>query len=226
MSESGPVIDFYFDFISPYSYLTATRLDAFSREHNARFVWLPVNLPKLIKLSGNTPPTMIRNKAIYSLRDLKRWTEFLKVPFRMIRPGSFDSRPAMRIALDGDDRARFSLAVFEAIWSGRIDPIRPDWLQQVAAQYDLSRAWLKRQDDRLEQITVQALEAGAFGVPTFICSRTAQRNVFRAGSYGLSGPCRRCDKPAPAQLTIRQPLTTSMRRGTRITSPCSRSGSA
>ena len=33
-------------------------------------LWEPVNLPRLIKLSGNTPPTTVRNKAKYLMRDL------------------------------------------------------------------------------------------------------------------------------------------------------------
>jgi 2-hydroxychromene-2-carboxylate isomerase len=76
--------------------------------------WDFVNLPKLINLSGNTPPATIKNKALYSLRDLKRWAQYLDVPFKMIGPGTFDSRPAMYIAmaLHGEDRVTFCKAVF------------------------------------------------------------------------------------------------------------------
>jgi len=107
MNKTG--IDFYFDFISPYSYLAATQITAFEEKNAAAFNWLPVNLPRLIKLSGNTPPSHIRNKALYSLCDLKRWASLLDVPFKMIMPGSFDSRPALRIAgaLRHEQRARF-----------------------------------------------------------------------------------------------------------------------
>ncbi len=172
---SKPVIDFYFDFISPYSYLAATRLDAFSQQHHVDFQWLPVNLPKLIKWSGNTPPATIKNKAIYCLRDSKRWATVLDVPFTMIKPGSFDSRPAMRCALDMQDkkRRRFCIAVFNSIWSGAVDPKQSDWLQQVVALHDLPQSWLSGLADQSEQeaqlnaLTEQALHAGAFGVPTF-----------------------------------------------------------
>jgi len=168
-----PFIDFYFDFISPYSYLAATRLDAFSRQYGIEFEWIPVNLPKLIKHSGNTPPASIKNKALYSLRDLKRWSKTLDVPFTMIRPGSFDSRLAMRtaLALQGAHRRQFSLAVFNSIWSGAVDPKQENWLGKVVTLHDLPPNWLSEQCDTLDELTQQALDAGAFGAPTFFLHR-------------------------------------------------------
>jgi len=193
-----PVIDFYFDFISPYSYLAATQLDAFSRQHEVDFEWLPVNLPKLINRAGNTPPSMIKNKAIYSLRDLKRWAKFIGVPFTMIKPGSFDSRPAMRtaLALEGEHRNRFSLAVFKSIWSGAVDPKQDGWLEQVVALHDLPQEWLSGQDDRLngqlDELTKRALDAGAFGAPTFYLHRDYGRSEMFFGLDHMDFLARAC----------------------------------
>ncbi|MDQ6968499.1 MAG: DsbA family protein [Mariprofundaceae bacterium] len=163
-------VDFYFDFISPYSYLAALQLAEFSSENKVVFEWLPVNLPKIIHQSGNVPPSTIKNKAIYSLRDLKRWAAYLDVPFKMIRPGSFDSRPALRIAgaLQGEHRMRFCLAVFEALWSGHIDPRKEGWLQAVFAHKELPETWLELSSDMFETNVARGLKAGLFGVPTFI----------------------------------------------------------
>jgi len=190
-----PVIDFYFDFISPYSYLAATRLEAFSRQHHVCFEWIPVNLPKLIKYSGNTPPATIKNKAIYSLRDLKRWAKHLDVPFTMIRPGSFDSRPAMRVALalQGEDRQRFSLAVFNSIWSGAVDTKQADWLERVVALHDLPQSWINKQGDWLDALTQQALDAGAFGVPTFFLHRGHGRAEMFFGLDHMDFLARACE---------------------------------
>ncbi len=173
-------IDFYFDFISPYSYLAATRIPAFEQQHHASFKWLPVNLPRLINNSGNTPPTQIYNKARYSLRDLKRWARFLNVPFTMIKPGSFDSRPAMRIAgaLSGNDRADFCQAVFDSIWSGDINPLQQDWLAQVMREKNLPDAWLSLDSEEFELNTQQALKAGAFGAPTFFLHGQGRPEMF------------------------------------------------
>jgi len=146
--------------------------------------WIAVNLPKLIKISGNVGPATIKNKALYSLRDLKRWAAYLDVPFKMIRPGTFDSRPAMYIAmgLEGEDRACFCKAVFTAIWSGDIDIKQDDWLAQIFKQAQLPQAWLDLAGEQskamLETNTQQALQAGLFGVPTFILHDTPRPQMF------------------------------------------------
>lgn len=172
-------IDFYFDFISPYSYLAACRIPELER-NGIRFEWLPLNLPRLIKLSGNIPPGQIRNKALYSLRDLRRWAAWLEVPFRMIKPGSFDSRPALRIAgaLEGPQRALFSQAVFRSIWSGDIDPRRENWLERVFAAHDLPAEWIKLGNEAFEENTHRALKAGAFGVPSFVVHAAKRPELY------------------------------------------------
>jgi len=156
------------------------QIGEFERAHDARFRWIPVNLPKLIKLSGNVPPATIRNKAIYSLRDLKRWAKFLDVPFKMIVPGSFDSRPAMRIAaaLKGEEKAYFSLTVFKALWSGEIDPLEESWLDDLFKLTQLPEAWRLLSNDVLTENTEQALIAGAFGVPTFLLHGSGRPEMF------------------------------------------------
>ena len=173
-------IDFYFDFISPYSYLAAVQLAAFSSENDVTFAWQPVNLPKLIHESGNVGPATIKNKAMYSLRDLKRWASYLDVPFKMIRPGSFDSRPALSIAgaLEGEHRTHFCLAVFEALWSGDIDPRKEDWLEVLFALKKLPKAWLELSSDAFEVNIGRALKAGLFGVPTFILHGKGKPEMF------------------------------------------------
>ncbi len=149
------------------------QIPIFSEKHQVCFEWIPVNLPKLLNQSGNTSPAMIKNKAIYSLKDLKRWADYLELPFKMIRPGSFDSRPALRIAaaLEGETRSRLCLALFEAIWSGDIDPRKEDWLLQVLTLKKLPKTWINLCHDVLNENSEKALKAGAFGVPTFILHR-------------------------------------------------------
>jgi len=173
-------IDFYFDFISPYSYLAAIQLQKFKTEHDVIIHWIPINLPKLISVSGNTPPSSVKNKAMYSLRDLKRWAEHLDVPFKMIRPGSFDSRPAMHIAdaLDESEKAVFCRALFEAIWSGDVDMHQDDWLIEVFRLKKLPQAWLSKQQGNLDKNTNKAYKAGAFGTPTFILHGEGRPQMF------------------------------------------------
>ncbi len=173
-------IDFYFDFISPYSYLASSQIEAFSEANGVQFKWIPVNLPKLIKYSGNRPPATVKNKALYSLRDLKRWAGYLNIPFKMIRPGSFDSRLAMRICavLEGEERAGFCLKLFDALWSGVVDPTDEEWLDQVFTLKNFPELWMGKSRDMLDENTTMALKAGAFGVPTFILHDGGRPEIF------------------------------------------------
>ncbi len=176
-------IDFYFDFISPYSYLAVRRLPGFPTLADMR--WIPVNLPHLIKASGNTPPTTCRPKALYMMQDLKRWAAVLDAPFRLILPGSFDARPALSLAcmLEKEDRTHFCTAAFDAIWSGAVDPVHEaDWLARIIAMQQLPDAWLSLDVDegkaRLEANTEAALKTGCFGVPTFILRGKGRPQLF------------------------------------------------
>jgi 2-hydroxychromene-2-carboxylate isomerase len=174
-------VHFYYDFISPYSYLAATQMPAFGREHGIRVRWIPVNLPKLIKLSENVPPGMIPKKAIYLVRDLKRWAQFLGVPFNLIKPGAFDSRQALWAAsvLTDDDSATFAATVFDLMWSGQIDPTQDGWLAKIVDMGGLPSEWLSFDEtaarQALEQNTQEALDAGAFGAPSFVLHGAAGR---------------------------------------------------
>jgi len=181
-------VDFYFDFISPYSYLAATQLAAFEAAHAVRFNWVPINLPKLIKQSGNVPPASSRNKGMYLLHDLKRWSAHLDVPLRVLRPGCFDSRPAMRMALSlaGQERADWSLSVFQALWSGDIDPRRDGWLDQLPGQPPLAETAM------LDATTAQALQAGAFGAPTFVLHLTGRKPQMFFGNDRLDFLAQAC----------------------------------
>lgn len=178
-------IDFYYDFISPYSYLAAIRLPKMTQNHpDLVFNWIPVNLPSIIKRSGNIPPATIPSKARYLLRDLKRWADYLNAPLKIIKPGSFDARPALNIAsaLPPEERVAFSQTVFQAIWSGNIDIGNRDWLQQIFDRHSLSKDWLaligEKTSPALEQQTQQALKAGVFGVPTFILRAGKRSEMF------------------------------------------------
>jgi 2-hydroxychromene-2-carboxylate isomerase len=51
---AGKVVDFYFDFISPYGFFAMKEVDDFARQHGCRFVWHPmllgVSILKVMKL--------------------------------------------------------------------------------------------------------------------------------------------------------------------------------
>jgi len=185
MADTMPYIEFCFDFISPYAYLASTQMPALSERLELPVIWQPVNLPRLIKLSGNTPPTTVRNKAKYLMRDLKQWSQHLDVPLRMIMPGSFDSRLALASteALDDQNREILATAVFKALWEDGIDYLEQDWLGKAVAAAGLPVEWIlsdayKQQMDEVNSKTAATHKAGAFGVPTFFLRGAGRTQMF------------------------------------------------
>jgi len=178
-------VDFYYDFVSPYSYLACCRMPSFSREYSIHVNWIPFLLPQLMQMSGNTPPTKVRNKGLYLLRELKRWAAHLDVPLVMQKPVFFDARPALVAAqaLNGTDRERFSIAVFDALWSGNIKPDHDGWVEEVMHQSNLPGEWATPDDPdqcmaALRENTKAVYKAGAFGAPTFILKGTGKPQLF------------------------------------------------
>lgn len=176
-------VDFYYDFVSPYSYLAVMRLDRVL-DRRVPVNWIPILLPQLIKLSGNVSPATIRTKALYLLRDLKRWARYLEVPFVMQRPAFFDARPALRAAQarEGADRERLSRAVFEALWGAGRAP-RGNWLEEILAARGLPADWAHPRHPEqlmaaLEANTRAAFRSGAFGAPSFVLRGAGRPELF------------------------------------------------
>ena len=185
MEGSSPYIEFCFDFISPYAYLASTQMPALSERLAIPVLWQPVNLPRLIKLSGNTPPAKVRNKARYLMRDLKLWSQHLEVPFHLIKPGDFDSRPALAACqgLDKRDREILSTAIFKALWADSINYLEEDWLERVLTAAGLPSEWTfsdtySQQMDEVNSKTTAIHKDGAFGVPTFFLRGAGRTQMF------------------------------------------------
>lgn len=80
MSDS---IEFFFDFASPYSYFSSTRIDAIAQCQGREVVWRPVLLWAVLKAQGLPPPFEHPLKESYLRRDTERCARFYDLPFRL-----------------------------------------------------------------------------------------------------------------------------------------------
>ena len=77
-------VDFFFDFISPYTYLARTQLDGIAARTGARFRMWPMHILNLVKTVGNTPTTVVfSNKRKYAGQDIGRWRARYQVPLEL-----------------------------------------------------------------------------------------------------------------------------------------------
>lgn len=172
-------IDFYFDFVSPYSYLAITQLPALARQHGAEIVYKPFRILELMKLVGNRPTTVeCKNKLRYAAADLGRWAARYGVSLhRNPHQNKFDSALLLRgalVAADDGEAARYVSAVFGAVWNGERDLSHHAELVDVlekaglAGEKLLERAASDDVATRLDRETAAAAERGVFGSPTFV----------------------------------------------------------
>jgi 2-hydroxychromene-2-carboxylate isomerase len=171
-------IEFYFDFVSPYSYLAATQLPGLIETTGAEIVYSPIRVLDLMKIVGNRPTTLeCNNKGNYAGVDLARWAARYKVTFeRNPHRRNFDfalfGRGAI-VAIDEGRGANYVDFVFRALFAGEQDLADTTVFAKLLDQAGFDGAGLLRAAAgaehiaRLDQQTSDAAERGVFGSPTF-----------------------------------------------------------
>jgi len=114
-----PVLDFWFDFASTYSYLAAMRIGPLAEKAAVRVRFRPFLLGPIFKAQGWTtsPFNLYAAKGRHMWRDLERSCAELQLPFRRPDPFPQNSLLAARVALTGLDQAwgeAFCRALFHA----------------------------------------------------------------------------------------------------------------
>ena len=174
-------LEFWYDFASSYSYLTAVRIEAEAKKAGLQIVYRPFLLGPIFKAQGWTtsPFNLFPAKGQYMVRDITRVTTARGLPFRMPEAFPANGLHAARIALAGESSgwiAPFTRAVFEAEFGAQRDIADPTVLASVLerigvdAQAALARATTPEIKDRLRAQTETASTHGIFGAPTFIAS--------------------------------------------------------
>jgi 2-hydroxychromene-2-carboxylate isomerase len=181
----APILDFWFDFASTYSYPTAMRIPPLAREAGIEVRFRPFLLGAIFKAQGwdTSPFNLYPAKGRNMWRDLERLCTDLSLPF--VRPDPFpqNSLLAARVALAVPEAKRedFCTAIFRMQFADgrRID--HPDAIGTILAGLDtdpaalLAAAQSDAIKDKLRAATTEAQQFGVFGAPTFI---TADGELF------------------------------------------------
>lgn len=172
-------VDFFFDFISPYTYLAGTQLDGITARTGARFKTWPMHLLNLMKIVGNTPTTLVcKSKNKYAGQDLARWCARYNVPLTA-NPHVFEGDHSLTlkgalVAQDLDVEDQYNRAMFSAFWTDAVNVTDRNALVRhlESAGLDgtsiLTKAAEPEYTKRLESNTQIAADRGVFGSPTFI----------------------------------------------------------
>jgi len=163
-------IDFYFDLVSPYSYIASMLIDDVAHRGNAKVSWKPFLLGGVFKAVGTTdPPGLHPIKKPYLLKDLQRLSKHLKIPIKM--PPDFPVRTvlAMRTlcGFNADEIPQAANTLYKAYWVNNKDIADPDVVGSLVGREAVERAGMQEIKDKLFQSTEEAVRLGAFGAPTF-----------------------------------------------------------
>lgn len=174
-----PVLDFWYEFASPYSFLSALRIEPLAEAADVVLRWRPFLLGPIFAAQGwsTSPFNIFPNKGRYMWRDTERRAKKLGLP--VVQPASFpqNSLVAARIALAGRDEGwtpAFSKALFRAEFCDGRDIAEEAVLTAAlkAANADPSAALAASRSaetkGRLRAESEYAKSLGIFGAPTFV----------------------------------------------------------
>ncbi len=180
MSGRG-TIDFYFDFISPFSYLAHQRLPALASRYGYDVAYHVADLAALKRMAGNTAPRMVDMplKLDYSRIDQKRWAERYGVP---ITPpsGSHDSSWLNRgafYAIEKKQVAEYVTAVWVRMRRDGRDLAEEITWREVAEDLgwnaDEFVTFIRSEASQKEyqNASQDAHDRGVFGVPTMLIGK-------------------------------------------------------
>ncbi len=167
------VLDFYFDYRSPYAYLAQTQV----RKLGVDIAWRPFEILQLMDMVGNVPTSITcKPKSRYLGVDLMRWVGMYKVPFqRHPQSGSIDARRLLRATMAAGERGQMDAAVaaiFGAYWGSGVPLATAADVATVMEGAGIDGADLASRiddtelDSALNAATDEAAARGVFGAPT------------------------------------------------------------
>ena len=173
-----PVLEFWYEFASTYSYLAAMRIEAAAEAAGVELVWRPFLLGPIFKAQGwdNSPFNLYPAKGRYMWRDMEREAARLGLPFYRPNPFPQNGLLAARVALLGADRGwtpAFTKAVYTAQFAEGRDIADPQVIAGILtdlhleAQAVVAEAQGETNKMRLRRMGEEVQSRGLFGAPTF-----------------------------------------------------------
>lgn len=176
-----PKLEFWYEFSSTYSYLSAMRIEALCQSAGVELIWRPFLLGPIFQSQGwaTSPFNIYEAKGRYMWRDMDRRAAAQGLP-PIIQPDPFPQNglAAARVAIIGTDDGwapEFTRAVYDAQFAKGHDIGDPQRLSTLLVTLGLDGPALLRhaQTDlsvktRLHQTTDKAKTLGLFGAPSFL----------------------------------------------------------
>ncbi|QHE93010.1 2-hydroxychromene-2-carboxylate isomerase [Pandoraea fibrosis] len=180
--EASPVrksIDFYFSFISLWSYIGSEPFQALVERQQLQVNYKPMDLYQVFQATGGKPPhERPPARQAYRLAEMARWQAIRGIPLN-VSPKHYPVQPShghrmlLAAQADGEDVSRFLHLALRGVWADELNVEDPDTIRRLADQagldgaglYDIAaeQVWV----DQEAALTQEALARNVFGAPFY-----------------------------------------------------------
>ena len=169
-------LDFYFDFISPYSYLAYKRLNSLNEDNKININYKPILLGGLHNLGKITPPAFNERKLKNMKNDCELVASKNNIEFKWNSNFPINSLNIMRgyISVSKDKQNDYLNCFFDAYWKDNHDLSNVENISKLIRELNIDSEEffqsIKKQSvkDQLIKLTTDAFQKEVFGTPTFI----------------------------------------------------------
>ena len=160
------IADWYFDFVSPFSYLQCELLQA----HAASMRPHPVVFAAILDANGQRGPAEIDAKRVFTYRFCIWRAKAFGITLKFPHAHPFNPIPLLRLAIACDASLEAITQIFRFVWrDGRLPDLPIEWAE-LAHRLGIDDADARIADAgvkaELRRETDAAIARGVFGVPT------------------------------------------------------------
>jgi len=172
-------LEFYFDFVSPYSYLAYQEIKKIEKKESTRMKYKPILLGGLHNLHGIKAPAFVPAKAKFMIRDCKMVAKKLNIKFKFNPLFPINSINLMRglLAANPKIRDKYIDIFFDAYWESGLDlsdeKIISHLLKKILIKKNFFLQKINEQSikDKLRKLTQEAYKCDVFGAPTYVVNK-------------------------------------------------------
>ena len=172
-------IDFYFDFISPYSYLAFKKIKLLDKTKKLNINYKPILLGGLHKLGGITAPAFNERK----MKNMKNDCELValknNIDFKWNNKFPINTLNLMRgyLVINDEIKERYFEICFDAYWKNNLDISSESEIVKILDICDINKNKFfedvknEKTKDELKKLTDIAFKNDIFGAPTFVVNK-------------------------------------------------------
>ena len=167
-------IDFYFDFISPYSYLAHKKI--INLKQRNIFNYKAILLGGLHNLGEVIAPAFNEKKMKNMKNDCILISKKNKIPFKWNEKFPINSLHLMRgfLVIDNNKKNKFIDLCFDAYWKDNLDISIEKNIKKILSDCEIDHDYFEKSikeqviKNKLKELTSEAFKLDVFGAPTFL----------------------------------------------------------